>query len=520
MNMFKGNASFRRGNALNAEEAVAARAEETAVPFRLKEGLVEVNFATPPSRPQPADMGAVPVLAPPLLPPTSPPPPPSRVPYPSLPYYGLLTNVRIETEVSTGLSVPVMGANPPSLLHEIPRVHRQLRDTVELHGSLYYMGTPTLLDDAATEEASAPVSCAAYVEALSSGCVAMCRLREAARAGPRAAVSHHVLYLRVAGHPTWKDMSAMLSIENGRLLLYLSASSRVTQQTWSQLMLDLGVDLPWFSGAAMVSEPRQPEAKSVNPVFAAWHTLLNFPLVGAATTGEEGLDGFLFCVASSFPFAGATRCVPAVRLAEEAPLYAPLTEGEGGETGRGTHRVRAHRFVWRLVGPLAVVHPLLLAQLLEALIMRTAVAQFQLQCAAVGARAKTRAVEQSVAAEAEDGLAYVQGRRVLAALVEQRGVSSQSWVGFSRLSCQAWISEEEKASFGLVEDEEELECEFELTEVQYTRPGHGHVATGKRPRAGNVSDADGGICTAAWGDGFTFSNRILYIIRPEEGEEE
>lgn len=68
----------------------------------------------------------------------------------------------------------------------------------------------------------------------------------------------HTTYYCVRGHPRWKDVTAMLGIENGRLLLFISASSRFTQQHLTNAAVTAGVRrdlLVWDCGALLLMEP-------------------------------------------------------------------------------------------------------------------------------------------------------------------------------------------------------------------------------------------------------------------------
>lgn len=68
----------------------------------------------------------------------------------------------------------------------------------------------------------------------------------------------HTIYYRIKGHSRWKDVTAMLGIENGQLLLFVCSSSRATQQHLTNAAIAAGVkkeSLIWNCGALLLMEP-------------------------------------------------------------------------------------------------------------------------------------------------------------------------------------------------------------------------------------------------------------------------
>lgn len=68
----------------------------------------------------------------------------------------------------------------------------------------------------------------------------------------------HSTYYRLKNHPRWKDVTAMLGIENGQLLLFVCASSRATQQHLSNAAVLAGIkkeSVTWDCSTLLLMEP-------------------------------------------------------------------------------------------------------------------------------------------------------------------------------------------------------------------------------------------------------------------------
>lgn len=68
----------------------------------------------------------------------------------------------------------------------------------------------------------------------------------------------HSTYYRLKNHPRWKDVTAMLGIENGQLFLFVCASSRATQQHLSNAAVLAGVkgeSVSWDCSTLLLMEP-------------------------------------------------------------------------------------------------------------------------------------------------------------------------------------------------------------------------------------------------------------------------
>lgn len=587
MNVFQStSASFRRGGGLTdtsaststaatATSASAIAAATTASATHLQHGAdpggrVEKASAVPDlsssgtapglPRTQLVDLPALLTAAQPARPPQ---PATPRRPFPSMPYYGLLSSCEVHVDIAaeeehsaarTQAQAPPhrdAAARPPPLPSlQAPRslpmsaarladVQRQLSTVAARHGTVYCLGTGSTLADnlmmaqrasgAATQVSAAssavPAAVAvaahsgltlgAYADALQSVFCEMAALRharlpvlDAAACGATAAAAaatatHHTAYVRLAGHPAWREVSAMLCVEHGRLLLCLVASSRVTQKRLGAACAVMGVPLEWFGGAALVAEPQHLQTGDANPVWVAWEALSHLPMlpISAALPSDEGasikgeaatadgerdasaavrevlcavrdaatvLAGFHVSVIASLPFRGAAPCAQVGRITEESTV---MTQPGSPSS---PPRVVGRRFVWRLLPPQpslglgpgtghsraslastslraapCAVLPFLVTKLLEGLVEGCELNAFRIRCGAAGMDGAATATAAGPASVAQAATGAVGVRLVHSSapwlLTLRRGPSSTSWTGFSRLSssgADGWVDAE------------------------------------------------------------------------------
>ncbi|CBZ25372.1 conserved hypothetical protein [Leishmania mexicana MHOM/GT/2001/U1103] len=356
-----------------------------------------------------------------------------RSTFPSVPYYGILSRfeVRIDVSVECSARTPALpisdeaGAsggmllrNPTTTMARMAQIQRRLHDVAERFGSVYHLSNCATLSESvmapllpnqggASSAASghSQLTYGAYVQALHDAFRRFSALRQAcvtmenAASGACAAtigdgmITHHTFYARLLGHPSWKDLSALLCVERGRLLVCLISSSRITQKhLTAACRTGAGVRLDWLGGAALMAEPLQLIPGDVNPVWAVWDALVNLPLLSPSSSNREGnkegltsgagdaantldnvsagarevlsrvaqtgsgLSGFHISLMSSMPFQGATRFHQVGRIVEEAPVFAqedqpPSSSLSATSAARQPTRqaVVARRYIWRLI---------------------------------------------------------------------------------------------------------------------------------------------------------------------------
>ncbi|CAJ1021427.1 hypothetical protein Q4I32_002600 [Leishmania shawi] len=318
--------------------------------------------------------------------------------FPSVPYYGILSRCEVHIDVSighdvptpawstsaeTGTSVETLLPSPATTMTRMAHIQRCLHDVAERFGAVYHLSTSAALSESVAAPLPptqggpssaaflhSPMTYGAYVQALHDSFRRLSELRQtcvsvggaALGASPAAAAdgmaTHHTFYMRLLGHPSWKDLSALLCVEKGRLLVCLISSSRITQKYLTETCTAAGVGLDWFGGAALMAEPLRLSPGGVNPVWVVWDALVHLPLLSpssakreekvegraggaedAADTLEDvsagvrevlskvvqagtALSGFNISLISSMPFQGATRCSQVGRITEEAPVFA------------------------------------------------------------------------------------------------------------------------------------------------------------------------------------------------------
>ncbi|AYU77780.1 hypothetical protein LdCL_170007600 [Leishmania donovani] len=352
--------------------------------------------------------------------------------FPSVPYYGILSRCEVRMDVSVersarapgwpisdaaGASAGMLLRNPTTTMARMAHIQRRLYDVAERFGSVYYLSNGATLSESVTapllpNQGSASSAASfhtqltygAYVQALHDAFRRFSALRQAcvtmekAASGARAAtigddmVTHHTFYVRLLGHPSWKDLSALLCVEKGGLLVCLISSSRITQKHLTAACADAGVSLDWLGGAALVAEPLQLIPGDVNPVWVVWDALVNLPLLPPSSINREGnkegltsgaddaadtldsvsagarevlnrvtqtgstLSGFHISLISSMPFQGSTRFHQVGRIADEAPVFAqedhpPSSSLSATAVARQPTReaVVACRYIWRLI---------------------------------------------------------------------------------------------------------------------------------------------------------------------------
>jgi hypothetical protein len=626
MNVFHNNpAQFRRGSALDDRVTVAPARPDITTPSN--EGVAAHATVAPPhpiSTPLPSLIDVATSLAPP------PPPPQQQQPlkrfYPSTPYYGLLTRCEVHIDVAVeGCDWEgVAGAAPPynvrSTIQRLQDLQRCLSDCTETHGAVYHFGTSAGPYEpgpqtSSVSSASAPpssITYGAYVEAMQDGLRQMMLLR--ASCTTASAMTQHCFYVRLIGHPRWKDLSALLCVEKARLLLCVLSSSRVTQKHLTSVCAEAKVEIEWLSGAALVVEPATLAADEVNPLWAVWDAVLHLPLLpsvsspavadddittadtakgGEAPLGPSrtGVGSSVFAPSSSFPhatmadvsagvrgaletmqlaslplqqchlslvsslrFCHARRCCPVGRFVEEAVLFASdavmTTGGSIGKAASSTiaaattsrHPV-ARRYVWRVLPSHTWVLPHFLTQLTQCLVERCELRSFTLRCGGPSADVTPSPASAGVSGDVAKkpgsavGVRLVHGDVPLSVSV-RHGPSTVSWVAFSRLSGAAWVDKETRE--GLTtgdpfddqgEAEEEVELEFELNAIQYTRCASPErrtataVSMRKRSRGGEPKWEDSGVTAdstvdmVTWGPSFTFGVSVKRLITMDDVEE-
>ncbi|CCW66563.1 unnamed protein product [Phytomonas sp. Hart1] len=474
--------------------------------------------------------------------------------YPNVPYYGLLQGIDVHIDIdsaATSSSTASSSLNPSNMAGCISQLHDTLCDAVNRYGDFYYTGNSLLpLFDATpasamalsttTQSSSAAVGTSAgtfsgpfivyevYLHALIELFQGMSRVRDRCCApdptstsdsdgGPSKALpggpvlhTHHVVYLRIANHPSLKDVNVMLAIERGRMVLFVSTSSRMTRAYLSAQAQKVLLELRWVSGAVLVWEPDQLRLGEVNPVFALWDVLVNTPLMASVGLADAGsvespgpadavqevlsrvmpltgrvVEGFGWIVLSSLPFSGAQQCRPTLRLQDPVALRVARAPNALGNP------IMGRRYGWRLVGPFRnVVLPHLFTHISQCLVNfehdghRLRSFTVRTQSGAQEEYGEHRNPQSRTGPESGGvtGLSYIRSER--SGLTTRRGPSSQSWMGFSRLSGNDWLSDEEREQLGLlvVENEEEvaLECEFSLAEIRYCNMAANDNAAEKR----------------------------------------
>lgn len=528
-----------------------------------------------------ADAAAV---APPAVLPRVVPPPLStaallRVPplqcLPTTPYYGLLSLVEVHVEFAVGDAVvsAVRADDVPATAACVGRVQRLLGDVAEQHGAVYHLGTGVGPWDAPVPPPSpsaAPLpwctpTYADYVEAMGDALRQMCGVRAPAL---RTA---HCVYVRVLGHPVWRDVSALLCVEDARLLLCVLCSSRVTQRRLAGACAGAGVALEWVGGAALVGEPACMAAADVNAVWVVWDALTHLPLLPAASSasgastaadaveagdggagasvgapagvraalaalqsGAAPLRGFEVCVVSSLPFRGGRRCCPVGRFAEEAAVL-PEAVARTPSAGGGVRRGVARRYVWRLLPASHWVLPHFVSELLRCLVTECGLHAFRLRCGpAGGGDGAAGAEELGVAARGGlrvggGGGVQLVGASAQTSLAVRRGASTVSWVAFSRLSGAAWVDAGTREGLvmggGFGDDDDDgadAEVEFELHSLHYERAACSAACAPSLKRERCVPPAEVvAACadTVSWGPCFRLGVSVRRVIVVDYAEE-
>ncbi|KAK7195113.1 hypothetical protein NESM_000434800 [Novymonas esmeraldas] len=474
----------------------------------------------------------------------SPPRPHPTVPFPNVPYYGIARRCEVhidvgvdgsrdddDDEASRAAAVsrrrePLR--NPSSTSARLGHIQRCLHETVRRHGSVYIVSSGHTLAECvlapSSPAASAGQTCLTY-GAYADSLLDAFRRFSALRQASASAVTHHTFYLRLLGHPLWRDVSALLCVEGGRLLVCVIASSRTTQSRLADACARAGARLDWVGGAALTAEPRRLGPGEVNPVWVVWDALMQLPILtpppaesssaagatdeAAAAAGVRAvlrdiqqsaatLAGMHVSLLSSLSFEGATRCGQVGRVVDVAPVLAhedlprvsptsaSSTTTSGGRAAAAA-AVVAHRFIWRLIPPpsstpasCAVVLPHLLAHLVACLVEECQLESFAVHLggpADMSTGAGTGAVAAAAAAAASSGGVGVRLVHSTAPslLTLRGGPSSSTCLAFSRLSGAAWVDAETREGVRLAlpdeeEQDDDAEMEFEVTSVLYERP--------------------------------------------------
>ncbi|CAG9572241.1 conserved hypothetical protein [Leishmania major strain Friedlin] len=472
--------------------------------------------------------------------------------FPSVPYYGILSRFEVRMDVSVerdarapawsisdaaGASAGMLLRNPTTATARMAHIQRRLYDVAERFGSVYHLSNGATLSESvmapllphqggASSAASfhSQLTYGAYVQALHDAFRRFRALRQACvtmekgASGAGAATigdgmtTHHTFYVRLLGHPSWKDLNALLCVEKGRLLVCLISSSRITQKHLTAVCADAGVSLAWLGGAALVAEPLQLIPGDVNPVWAVWDALVNLPLLSPSSINREGneerltsgadgaadtldnasagarevlrrvtqtgsaLSGFHISLISSMAFQGATRFHQVGRIAEEAPVFAQ-EERPSSSSLSATAAARqptrqaivARRYIWRLIPSptscLAVaptsssasalsccaVLPFFISKLLQCLVEECGLIAFAVHCGGPAELTTHLGAPSGSTGSTASGAVGVRlvHSSAPSLLTLQQGPSSSSCLAFSRLSGAVWVDAETRESLSL-----------------------------------------------------------------------
>lgn len=483
---------------------------------------------------------------------STPSPGPPLTSYPSIPYYALgnALEIYVGTRAAASSSSSSVHHSPAV---EMGAIDRELQKATREFGGIWFLGTSpiatdsffsirdSLFDDVQRGNAneagrvkertrrssrgSSTLRYDQYGAAMSESYARMAALQRLAADRP-SSVAAHVLYLRIAAHPRFKDVTAMLSVENGKLLLFIAASSRTTQQYFTQTAVEAGVEkdeMLWIAGAVLLTGTAR-RLGGGSSLLVLWNILATLPLhekrwelTGSAAAGpsekeffldaEAGmpsssshslasagdmarrwlratrseLAGFDVSLISSLPLPDGQRVLPALKLVETQPITVPAaaSRGSGGPT------VSGYRCVWRLTGVTRIVHPYYLTHLVRTLVEVCRLRSFDIRCGGgedpISRPVRTgypslRSAARDVGAS-EGIFSFVRGaQHGLATVVERGSSTASSWQCCSRLSSHAWLSREELNQLGMVLTEEaengageaeevQLEGEFTLTRI-------------------------------------------------------
>eukprot|EP00796_Vickermania_ingenoplastis_P011245 gene11245-7813_t len=412
---------------------------------------------------------------------------PSLTTFPLVPYYGLVNWLELSVD-SRDLSRDLLGNSndPCSTPTEwgMQRVHNEI-DRSFAHPRP--RGIPST-----GSSASRLLRFDQFTEGMISVYQKFSELCIESKRRSSSCVTPHACYIQMSALAHFKDLTVMLSVEGGELILFMTASSKATQQYISETAMKAGVEagqVEWIAGGLLASGHGHPPADEVDAVLTLWNVLISLPLSfpsnsdsdrGLAQLNQvvnqssQTMEGYNICFLSSLQLPGSQPYSPCFRLVEVIPSTASITEPLEG-----------FRYVWRLVGPLRLVHPNFLSHLIDTLIRRCPVETFDLRCRCDDSASATSAGDprfQSSPLNSKGGMVYVQGVQHGAAPLLTHGSSTtSSWHSCSRLSAQAWFSPVERREFGMVamerdpetgaEEEVHLECEFTLTRIAFTRHG-------------------------------------------------
>lgn len=431
--------------------------------------------------------------------------------FPSVPFLAL----------DGGLEVLVSTRNDTSAV-DVDRVHRIMQRVAREEGTVWCVGSASLHHDPAFRHISTTTASAAaaatrggaqagakrgrekeaasmlrydqYVTALLSAFSTMTTFQMQAAALDASLLCSHAFYARITGHPVYKDVMAMLYIERGSLMLFLSASSKVAQQYFSSAAQQVKADVPeWVAGATLcfsrpANAPHKPDA-----LLTMWNALVHLPLSAVALPssststmplegvapagGEAVMESFAVSLVASFPLAagggGNEVHEASLRLAETQPVTLSeeeRAEGEGAHRHPSSSRTVGCRYVWRLAGPVRVVHPRLLTHMVAALVEECQLSSFEIRC---GERkelmdgAPTALLNRNFPQLGGSGFAYVHGASYGATDIPHSSSTPSSWIACSRLSSMAWILPSERRALGMItsDEEEDVEAEFRLSRV-------------------------------------------------------
>ncbi|ESL08489.1 hypothetical protein TRSC58_03808 [Trypanosoma rangeli SC58] len=446
-------------------------------------------------------------------------------PYPSVPFYATMQGLQLVVDVAGPEEDAGDDLNDAELLNSLPTLQTLLQGAATKYGNMYYLTSlqashnPLLYlaeasrwhtgaSTAASLVATAELDYWKYLQALQDVFYRFNELRDrCCTEFAQKLCTHHVLFVRLTNHPRLKDLMAMLAVEQARLCFCLCASSRVTQQYFTQRAQDVGVELEWVLGSALVMEPESLTMTEVNPVFALWDVFVNLPLHATLRTQEVGdsaaavlsPDGVIaerflrnvsVTLVSSLRFAGSEWSAPAMRLCEVGQL---------SESGR-------RRLVWSLVATPCVVLPHLVVGLVRCLVEESPVDYFEMRFT----HEHAAAAGMDAAKGAGRGVACVAGaRRGVTQRKSASSTNNNNLRAFSRLSAEAWLSDDDRRHYGLFLDNDPipLECEFTVEALRYRRQmGRTDAATDEEL-----------LHPQCWGCSFQMENHVECILADDEG---
>ena len=451
-------------------------------------------------------------------------------PYPSTPFYGVLSQMTIEVSRATGGN----GFEPAAL------VHRHLEHCLSSFGSMYYCGTSTSLMTSsmqADDHSQQPLLYCKYIDAC---CDAFLKLEQrqqnaqgsqlhgtADAAGTSSGCSD-VLYWTMEKHERFKDSRSLFFLENGALCGFVHTSSRALRDHLSQWFGKIvsttttagtsstaSEGLDWVDGGVFVTDAgRQAAAGGVSRVRALFDLLLNLKIFGIGEQQENGgmkkaslstsslalsatkaalLTASLFVpsglhvsLVASFPFAFGEHRAPklrAVKMVRRA-AQAPQSRAERSDA--------EEVFSWTLVAvPGYYILPPLLHRLMTCLRDQCRLNEFALHLVPVHATAPPSAGGPQSLGGKESRHRMRQAPMMIPAggqpsrgmqLLKRSGAGGAAWdllsltsvphLVFSRLSSVDWLDDKQRLQYSTGAsplDEDGADLEFYPSKVAFRR---------------------------------------------------